>query len=45
MPEKKREIDSESASAVFPEDTESVVIKLVKEKLGIDIKEDDIDRS
>ena len=45
VPEKKREIDSESASAVFPEDTESVVIKLVKEKIGIDIKEDDIDRS
>ena len=46
VPEKKREIiDPESASAVSPEDTESVVIKLVKEKLGIDIKEDDIDRS
>ena len=45
VPEKKREIDSESASAVSPEDTESVVIKLVKKKLGIDIKEEDIDRS
>ena len=38
VPEKKREIDPESASAVSPEDTESVVIKLVKEKLGIDKK-------
>ena len=45
VPEKKREIDTESASAVVPEDTGSVVVKLVKEKLGIDIKEDDIDRS
>ena len=45
VPEKKKEINSESASAATPEDTESVVIELVKEKLGIEIKEEDIDRS
>ena len=45
VPEKKKEIDSESASVVSQEDTGAVVINLVKEKLGIDIKEEDIDRS
>ena len=35
VPEKKREIDPESASAVSPEDTESVVMKLVKENLAL----------
>ena len=45
VPGKKRENDSESASATTPEDVESIVIKLVKEKLGIEIKLEDIDHS